>query len=338
LRALVKYDYGPGKMEIRDVEEPSPGADDALVRVEAAGVCGTDLHIEDGVWPVNPPVIAGHEFGGTIIQLGNNVKGWHIGDRVVSMPGFCGSCEHCLSGDYNLCDRRKPFGQAVDGVFAKLAAIPSRLLLKLPDNLTFEEGALIEPFANVVHAMLGVSHVKPGDTVVVVGPGPIGLLAAQVSKACGARTLVAGLSKDSARLNLAKKLGATTIDVERQDPVQEIMSLTSGKGADLALEACGTPPGVTLAVNAVRKRGQVTLMGVHSREVQLDPNQIMRRETILKGSFANTRWDWDRALRIASHGVVDLKPFISGTFKLDEWQKAFDLSREGRAIKALIVP
>lgn len=340
MRALVKYDHGPGKIEVRDVEEPHPAPNEAIIEVEAAGICGTDLHIQNGSWSVNPPVIMGHEFSGRIVQLGNGVMGWSTGDRVVSeVPRVCGTCEYCVSGNYHLCDQRKAMGYAVDGAFTKLVAVPSRNLHKLPHNLTSEEAAIVEPLADVMHAMLAVSQVKPGDSVAIVGPGPIGLLGAQVAKACGAiQVVVTGLSKDAERLNLAEKLGATTINVDEQDPIQRMMSSTSGRGFDLVLEASGSPSGATLALSTVRKKGQVTLIGLHSREAQVDLNRIVQREIRLAGSWVNVRDDWDRALRIVSAGLVHLKPLISGTFRLEEWQQAFELCRAGRAIKVLLIP
>jgi L-iditol 2-dehydrogenase len=341
LKAVVKYDHGPGKMEVREMPEPEPSPDEVILKVGAAGICGTDLHIQEGTWPVNPPVIVGHEFTGTIFRLGSDVAGWEIGQRVVpeTHARFCGKCDYCISGKYNLCDKRMAFGYGVNGAFTRLVAVPSRILHRLPDNVSFEHAAIVEPLADVCHSVLTIGNVKPGDSVLIVGPGPVGLLATQVAKANGATSiLITGLSKDAERLKIAERLGATPIDVEKQNAVKAVLAATGDRGVDFVLEASGTSSGVAMALNAVRKNGQIVLMGVHSRESQVDLNRIVLRETRVSGTFVNIRDDWERALRLVSTGLVDLKPLLSGTFRLDQWERAFDLCRKGEAIKALLVP
>ena len=237
MEALVKTREGVGFLEIREVDAPRAGDNDALIRVKAAGICGTDLHIQAAKFHCNPPVVIGHEFSGEIVETGRNVKQFAVGDRVVAEPhrGGCGSCRYCLTGQVEVCGDKKAIGYKVDGCFASLMVLPESSLHRIPDNVSYEQAALTEPLAVVVKAVLERSRVEPEDFVVVLGCGPIGLLAAMAAKAEGARAvLIAGTDMDEKlRLKTALEMGVDhTINVQREDVVKKVKDLTSGLGAD----------------------------------------------------------------------------------------------------------
>ncbi len=199
MEALVKTQKGVGFLEIREVEDPKAGDSDVLIRVKAAGICGTDLHIQAAKFHCNPPVMIGHEFSGEIVEVGNNVKRFNVGDHVVAEPhrGGCGSCRYCLTGQVEVCGDKKAIGYKVDGCFAPYIALPESSLHRIPDNVTYEQAALTEPLAVVVKAVLERSRVEPEDFVVVLGCGPIVFLAAAAAKAEWARAgMITGTDRD----------------------------------------------------------------------------------------------------------------------------------------------
>src|SRR5918999_1399860 len=226
--AVVQYALKPLAVELRDVVVPEIGDEDVLLRVGAVSVCGSDVHqaYNTHSWPVNIPVVLGHEFAGTVAKVGRWVRGFREGDRVVSETAaeVCGECTLCRTGRYNLCPRRKGFGYGIDGAMAAYVKVPARCLHHIPDTLPFELACLAEPHAVAYNALCVNSTIRPGDLVVVLGPGPIGLLCARMAALAGADPLiVAGRSNDAARLEIAPQLGATAVvDVDRES-LQEVV-------------------------------------------------------------------------------------------------------------------
>ena len=222
MRAVVKYAHGKGNVELRDMPEPTPGPDEVMIEVKAAGICGSDLHIfdEDIKLPIRPPVIIGHEFSGVIAEVGSSVTKWKPGDRVTSETSahVCGECLPCRTGNYNVCAEKRLIGYWFNGAFAKYCVVPSRLVHKLPDNVSFLAGALCEPLACCVNGVIEKTRILPGDVVVIAGPGPIGLLSLQIAKSQGATVVLCGLSQDEKRLKLGEELGADLIiNVEEEE-------------------------------------------------------------------------------------------------------------------------
>ncbi len=341
MKALVKYDHGHGNMEIRDVEIPSIKDSEVLVKVKAASICGTDLHIYEGNWPVNPPVTIGHEFAGEIAEVGKKVKGWNIGDRIVSEThGYvCEKCLYCRIGKPNLCVERRGLGYIINGAFAEYISVREPILHKLPDNISFKDAAIVEPLADVIHAIVVNSKISIGDTIIILGPGPVGLLALLIAKLNGASPIiVTGTSRDKMRLEMAHKLGADYIvNVQSEDLEKKVKDLTGGLGVDTVIEASGAIPAISQAFKIVKKGGKVTLMGIPSRPAELDINSIILNELSISGTFVNTWADWERALKLMSSGRVDVEPLITHTFALTEWEKAFELLIEAKAIKAVFL-
>jgi L-iditol 2-dehydrogenase len=339
MKALVKYQTGDGFMELRDLPEPTPGPGQVLVEVQCTGICGSDLHIfhNDIAIPIRPPVVTGHEFAGIIRGLGPGVEGWAEGDRVVSETAFsyCGVCRHCREGFYNVCNERRTLGYWHNGAFARYTVLPAGRLHRLPDAISFLEGAFTEPLACITHAVYELTHIVPGDLVLVSGPGSVGLATLQVAKAQGARVLVSGSRVDTERLQMARELGADwTLDVSQESLADKVAELTRGVGADVVLECSGAPQAVEAGLLAVRKRGQFTQIGLFGKPFSLDFERICFKEIKVTGSLGSRWASWEMALQLLADHKVDARKLISHVMPLTEWRHAFDMfeRKEGRKL------
>ena len=339
MKALVKYQAGDGFMELRDLPEPTPGPGQVLVEVQCTGICGSDLHIlhHDIAIPIRPPVVTGHEFAGVVRALGAGVEGWREGDRVVAETAFsyCGTCRHCREGFYNVCDQRRTLGYWYDGAFARYTVLPAGRLHRLPESLSFLEGAFTEPLACITHAVFELTRILPGDLVLVSGPGSVGLATLQAAKAQGARVLVAGAGVDAERLQTARELGADwTVDVSAEPLAGKVADLTGGTGVDVVLECSGAPQAVEAGLLAVRKRGQFTQIGLFGRPFTLDFERICFKEIKVTGSLGSRWASWEMALQLLSAGKVDARRLVSHVLPLTEWRRAFAMfeRKEGRKL------
>ena len=341
--AIVQYDLKPMHVELRDIPVPAIGDDDVLLRVGAVSVCGSEIHQVHctHTWPVNVPVVLGHEFGGTVAGAGRNVRAFREGDRVVSETAaiICGECEMCRSGRYNLCPRRKGFGYGVDGAMAEYVKVPARCLHRIPDRLAFELACLAEPHAVAYNAMCVNSRIHPGDLVVVFGPGPIGLLCARMAALAGANPLiVAGLRADRGRLDAARQLGAThTVTVEDED-LDEMVRALRPLGADLVCDASGAGRPLQAALTIARPDGQVTKVGWSPAGSPIDTNPIVQKNLRLQGSFSHNYPIWERVIHLLAEGLTRPETIVGMTKGLEEWREAFDAMHDGRVIKSVLVP
>ncbi len=343
MKALVKYAKGPGNMDIRDVPEPHAETGQVKIEVKAAGICGSDIHIyhDDIAIPLKPPVVTGHEFSGVITEIGEEVSGWQIGDRVVSETAYeyCGVCDYCQSGFYNMCNHRKVLGYWFNGVFTHYTVVPAARLHRLPENLDFISGALMEPLACVTHAACELTRIMAGDVVLVTGPGAIGLLALQVAKAQGATVIVAGTNADADRLQKAAELGADVcVDVTAQNLVDTAADITHGYGADVVLECSGNADAANDALLAVRKRGQFTQIGLFGQPVTIDFEKICFKELQVTGSLGSRWLSWKKALQLTAQGHVQLRPLASDIFPLTDWEHAFTLFEKKAGLKLVLTP
>lgn len=343
MRAAVLHK--PGDIRIEDLEKPKPGPEDVLIRVRAVGICGSDIHYyrtgRIGDYVVKKPLILGHESAGEIAEVGENVEGFESGDRVIIEPGVgCRKCWYCKIGRYNLCrDEKFMATPPVDGTFAEYVAWPSDFVLHLPDHLSFEEGALIEPTTVAVNAV-HKGEIRGGDIVAVLGSGPIGLVTLQVAKASGATTVYATDVEDY-RLKLARKLGADEIiDVSREDSVARIMELTGGEGVDVTFEASGAVPAAQDAIKITKRAGRVVLVGMFSEEkFPLNVLDILLKELTVRG-ILRYACQYEIALKLVSSGKVDVKPLITHEFPLEQVEKAIKMveERSENVVKAIIRP
>lgn len=319
--------------------EPSPGRGEVKLRIATAGICGTDIHIINGTWPCNPPVVLGHEWCGTVIELGSDVKHLKAGDRVVSSnpARTCGHCFHCLAGNDFMCPERVSAGYMIDGAFAEYLCIDARRCHKLPDSVTFRQAALGEPLSVAVHAVIERTTVHWGDLVLVSGPGCIGLLTMQVARLEGARVIIAGLAKDKMRLDCAQRLGAdVTTNVEEQDVLEVVLDLSGGRGADLVYECSGSAASLAQCWEAVRKEGTLIPMGVHPGFITTDFNKIMMKELRVIGSYGYVWTSWQRTIRLLAEGKIGVDEMISHEFPLEEYERAFRVTQHGTGMKVVL--
>lgn len=344
MKALVKKAKGKGQIELMDYPIPIVRDGYVLLRIKAAGICGSDLKIYNDDHPYFPPVILGHEFSGEIVETGPGVHGWQAGERVVSeVHGLvCGFCRFCLSGEKHVCPSKRALGWGIDGSFAEYVCVPSWLLHKIPDGVSFEEAALLEPIAIGVHGILERAKVEPEDFVVVLGCGPLGLLALQMTKAEGAsRVFITGIDQDEKlRLKIAKELGVDrTINVQKEDPVAIVKEMTQGIGADLVIELSGSPIAISQGLKMVRIHGRFLAIGIPQEEEV----KVFWKETIFKAPtlifhFSSCYSSWERGLSLLKHKKIDAKKLITKTLPLKDWEEGFSLAKSGEAVKVLFKP
>jgi L-iditol 2-dehydrogenase len=345
MKAVLKLNPGVG-VEVREVDEPHIASSEVLVKVRAAAICGSDIPTYTGVRKVQLPLIMGHEFSGDAIKVGEDVKHIKEGDKVSAHAFvYCGQCFWCKLGRTNLCEGSPMSGTlskvkiigvyGIDGAFADYVAVPAANIVKLPGQMSYEKGALFEPLAVCVHAVR-MSGVEIGDTVAVVGAGPLGLLMLQVAKATGAGLTILTDAIDD-RLARAKTLGADeTINIEKHDATERIMDITDGAGVDRVIEVTGKPLSVAQAINIARTAGSVTLAGSHFATAEIDPNKIMRYELTIHGSITYVQEDFPRAITLLDK--VEVEPIITHRLPLDDAEGAFKLLLSKEAVKVLFIP
>jgi alcohol dehydrogenase/L-iditol 2-dehydrogenase len=337
--AVVNFAPEKHSVELRDVQQPVIGPDDVLLEVGAVGVCGSDLHqwTADHSWPVNYPVVLGHEFGGVIRQLGERVaKTWKEGDRAVSETAAVIDPDNPLSrqGLYNLDPTRKGFGYGVDGAMTKFVRVPARCLHRVPDNLPFEIACLTEPCCVAYSAVVNNGNIKPGDRVVVFGPGPIGLLCAAMARLQGAEVAVVGLERDRARLDIAKQYGCTPI-------VNELIEWSKqgdGLGVEGVIDAAGVSATLKLSLQIVRPNGWISKVGWGPQPLNFSLDPLVQKNVTLKGSFSHNWPIWERILRLLSTGALNVKPILGGVWSLPQWHDAFEKMHSGEIVKAVLKP
>jgi len=334
--------YGVRDLRLEDVPKPEISDNEVLIRVNACGICGTDIHIYRGEWKTNTPIILGHEFSGVIADVGREVKGLNIGDPVVAEPNIpCGSCYFCRMSERNyFCENLEATGVTVNGAFAEYVKVVASNVYKLPKGYNLDEAALIEPLACCVRG-IDQAKIKIGDTVAIIGAGPVGLILLQLALQSGASMVIQTDMEDS-RLRLAKKLGADhTINVTEEDPVESIKELTGGYGVDVAIEAVGKPEAITQAMRATQRGGRLVIFGVSPEDAvwKVRPFELYDKELTIKTSYRSP-YTFQRAVKIAVSGRVRLKPLISHIFKIDKVHRAFEVAEkrlEG-AVKVLVKP
>jgi alcohol dehydrogenase/L-iditol 2-dehydrogenase len=325
-------------VELRELDIPLIGEDDVLLQVENVGVCGSDLHqwTADHSWHVNYPVVLGHEFGGIVINTGKNVKGWKAGDRVVSETAAIVNPESPMTkaGLYNLDPDRKGFGYGVNGAMTKFVRVPARCLHLVPSNLTFEQACLTEPCCVAYNAVAINGNIKPGDRVIVLGPGTIGILCAAVAKLCGAQVAVVGLEADRIRLDIAKQYGCDVIIGD----ASEWAKSTDGMGADVIIDAAGISQTLKIALQLVRPKGQIIKVGWGPQPLNFSLDPLVQKNVTLQGSFSHNWPIWEKVIGLLSTGLLNVTPIIGGVWNLDEWHNAFEKMHKGEVVKSVLKP
>ena len=332
------------RLEIRDVPRPEPGPREIRVRVRACGICGSDVHGYDGSSGRRiPPLIMGHEAAGVVDAVGPGVAAFRVGDRVTfDSTIHCGECGFCRSGQVNLCDRRRVVGVSPgdyrqDGAFAEAVVVPERIVCRIPDAVAFEHAAMVEPLSVAVHAVRR-AKLAAGDRALVVGCGMIGLLTLQAAKAAGCASVIA-VDLDDARLEQASRLGADVALSAQGDVTARILSLTGGRGVDVAFEAVGAAEPIATAVGGLRKGGTLALIGNVTPRVEVELQAIVTRELSLVGSCASSG-EYPAALDLLASGAVRVDGLISAVAPLEAGPAWFERlhAREPGLMKVILQP
>ena len=336
--AVVNFSRDKWSVEIREIDRPDIGADDVLLEVANVGVCGSDLHqwTSDHSWPVNYPVVLGHEFGGVIAETGSNVTAWKVGDRVVSETAAIIDLNNPMSkvGLYNLDPTRKGFGYGVNGAMTKFVRVPARCLHKVPDKLPFEQACLTEPCCVAYSAVVENTLIKPGDRVIVIGPGTIGILCAAMAKLRGADVAVLGLEADRKRIAIAEQYGCTGITGDATAWARE----RDGLGVDCVIDAAGNSKTLKTAMDLVRPNGKITKVGWGPQPLDFTLDPLVQKNITLQGSFSHNWPMWERVLILLASGQLNVKPIIGGVWPITEWHEAFEKMHSGEVVKSVLKP
>lgn len=343
MKALVKMKPGAGNWEVIDKPEPVINDDQVKIQVDFIGVCGSDIHTFEGHYNVNAENLTiGHEFAGVAVEVGKNVKHIKVGDKVTSETTFeiCGECIYCKAQEYNLCGNRKGLGTQQDGAAAKYILARGASCHVLPEGLSTKEAAITEAAACAYHGV-NKATINEGDVVLVLGPGPIGLLTAQVAMAKGATVVMTGLTQDMGRLTTAKeKFGVPYIvDVLKEDVKKIVGDLTDGYGAAVCYDCTGAVPSMQLGMDLLRKRGQYVQIGLFAREkVEVNFSHIIQKELMVTGSRSQNTHDWEPILKLMAEGKVKADRMITHELGIDQWDEAYKLLKSGEAIKVVLKP
>ena len=336
--AVVNYAPERGSVELREISRPSIGEEDVLLEVSHVGVCGSDLHqwTADHSWPVNYPVTLGHEFSGTVAEVGPRVTGWSEGDRVVSETAAVIDQNNPMTraGLYNLDPTRKGFGYGVDGAMTRYVRVPARCLHRVPDGLDLKYACLTEPCCVAYNAVVENSPVKPGDRVVVLGPGTIGILCAAIARLQGAEVAVVGLESDRLRLDIASGYGCETFTGSAAGWAAE----RDGLGADCVIDAAGVSATLKIALELVRPKGHICKVGWGPQPLGFSLDPLVQKSVTLQGSFSHNWTIWERVIALLASGQLDVRPIIGGFWKLDNWHEAFVRMHEGEVVKSVLSP
>jgi len=344
MRAFVKTGPGKGNMELQDVPIPAPQAGEALVEVVRSGVCGTELLVHDDLYrgrnrPMPFPLVVGHEASGLVVELASGAAGPRVGTRV-ALEGVsgCGACFHCLRGSYNLCQDWHHIGLTRAGALAEFVTAPVASLVPVPDDVSLESAALLEPFSNAVHTLERLRP-APGQPAAIIGPGPLGLLNLQVLRAAGAAPLVVfGRPRDEPRLELARELGAdVAVVADRTGARERVAELTDGIGMAIVVEAAGTAEAVQTALDLVASNGTLVTLGL-ARSTEIDALMVVRKNLTWLGVVAAVRRHYAEAIRMIRSRKVELERLITHRLPLADAAAAIPLIRSGDAVKIMFAP
>jgi L-iditol 2-dehydrogenase len=340
---LVKTSAGEGNMELREIPVPEPGAGQVQVEVRATGICGSDLHIyhSDIALAMRLPVVAGHEFSGIVTRVGDGVQSAKVGDRVSAITSFstCGRCINCKTGRTNICPEKKLIGYWHDGAFACFIVVPEINVQRLPDNVSFRDGAVVEPLCCAIEAAIELTRVKPEGVVLVTGPGAIGQLVAQLAQLCGGRVVLAGKGSDRDRLATAAAVGIHhRVDLEASLLDDVVLDLSGGAGADVVFECSGVAAAARTGLRLLRRGGLFTQVGLFGRPIEIDYELIAYKEAKVTGSLGQRWINWNLAMKLLRHGRVQIAPLVSEVLPLARWKEGFDHFAQGIGMKILLEP
>ncbi|KRD90539.1 sorbitol dehydrogenase [Bacillus sp. Root147] len=341
MKAVMKVEPGYDKMLLKTIPESEVQKNQVKIKVAYTGICGTDIHTFTGQYKNSQtPVVLGHEFSGIVVEVGKDVTKVKVGDKVTSETTFvtCGECDYCLEKDYNLCAHRKGIGTQINGSFAEYVISREESVHVLPDAVDLKAAALTEPLACCVHAALEKTVVEKGDKVLIFGPGPIGLLQAQVVKAQGAFVILAGITKDQKRLELAKSLGVdVAVDIQKESLEEIVLAYTNGYGVDKLFECSGAVQALNQGLPLVKKKGTFVQVGIFSEKLNLlDQESIIQREITYIGTRSQKPSSWHIALKLLEEKKINTEKMITKIVPLDYWRQGFEAVLSGNEIKVLV--
>lgn len=313
----------PGEIEIHEIEMPEPGENEVLLEIQRIGVCGSDVHVFHGKHPYTSyPVVQGHEYSATLVAVGEGVEGLSPGMKVTSMPQIvCGKCAPCLRGDYHICDFLKVQGFQAPGCAQEFWVTDAETIIPLPDNFTFEQGALVEPVSVAVHSTSRAGDLA-GRNVAVLGAGPIGNLVAQVARASGAQVLITDLS--DYRLDIARQCGLeNTSNAGEESLAVAAQRVFGSDGFEVVLECVGVEDTMTAAIENIQKGGTIVVVGVFGEKPHVDMGLVQDREINLHGTLMYKRPDYIRAVELIATGAVATEPLFSKHFPMDDYLDAY---------------
>jgi alcohol dehydrogenase/L-iditol 2-dehydrogenase len=340
LKDLAVVNYGPEKysVELREIPRAGIRDDEVLMEVQAVGVCGSDLHMWTGQqsWAMKYPVVLGHEFCGVIRDVGRGVNGWQVGERVISETAAVIDeySPYSRQGRYNLDPNRRGYGALIDGAMRRYTPVPARILHRMPEGMTFEQAALTEPCCVAFSAVVSNVRIRPGDRVVVLGPGPIGILCGAIARICGAEVAVVGLPQDRQRLKVAQQYGCEPIIGDATDWAREV----DHYGADGVVDATGVSEALETALELVRPAGWISKVGWGPQPQNFSLDQLVQKNVTLQGSFSHNWPIWERVIRLIGTGVLDVRPITGGVWPLAKWREAFETMHSGQIVKAVLRP
>ena len=340
MRALVKFDLGEKGIEVRTVPEPELKDGELLVKVLAAGICGSDIHARHDQREVCLPVTLGHEFVGQVVGTKGDTGIFQASDWVVTLPACysCGKCDVCRQGLVTLCRQRKSIGSHVNGAMAEYVKVPAKYSFKIPDDVSDKVVyALTEPMACVVRGVYERIDVKPGDVAVVSGPGTIGLFAVSLLKSRGAYVIASGLPDDRHRLELARTLGADAT-ADCFEKLTEEVAKVSRNGADIAVEAAGAAGSIDICVKILKAQGTLLQMGNYWQPIQFDMDKAFFKELLIVTSNSTAYSTWLIALELLKEKKVSMEPLLSLRLPLEKWEEGFAAVENKRAYKVVLMP
>ena len=351
MKALVKCAPGAGNLRVMEMPEPTPACGQVKIKVAAASICIADVgyywKAEDTLQRLKTPVILGHEGSGVVVEVGPGVTHLRPGDRVTAETTLhtCKECDACRNGLYNDCKHRRGLGSSADGFFAEYVIAADASIHKIPDWLSFEAAAVLEPLACVTHGIFGQpgwGGISPYHEVLITGPGPIGLFAAQVAKLCGATVILSGTSRGMERLRLAQRFGVDHIINSTEENVEaRVMELTQGRGVDIALECSGTVPAMENCFASLKHSGLYIWLAPHHHGVEYNlplTDFFIRRQLRVAGARSSTPAAWDKALRLVRQGKIHAQELVSCILPLEDWERGFQMVEDREAIKVILDP
>jgi len=343
MRALVRFSPEPGGLRVQEMPDPRPARGQVVLRVAACGICGSDVHFRHqragAAWRY--PYVVGHEFAGTIAEIGDGVTGFAIGEAVTWQPmaDHCGTCAMCRAGRFNSCRLYRDVGFGPDGGHAELAAVDAAGLHRLPPSVSVEDAAICEPLALAHRTVFECSQVCAGQSVVVLGCGPVGLLCATLALAAGAEVLVSGWSGDEARLDAARAIGVHHVAcAAEEDLPAQVADIAGVDGPDAIIDAAGSSDTFAQALRMAPPFGRVTKVGWFGPTRDMALNAIVRKNLRIRGVYGNEYGSWERCIRILASGALPLEHLLTHRLPLSEWGEGYRLMEERQAVKVLLLP